>query len=206
MLNSTKSHNAGKTFLQIFIFILFVSLNIDAQDTTKHDPLIDPGGSYPVFANSAELVHITTRYGSPTILRHDLHDFTQAGEVAGPGLNGYSDHLELSPERRMDYVAADVNGDGKDKLFISRAGPSSILEVSVSSPRKQAGLLWTWDPTFIHEFPEDTVAGPIRLIAANLDTIPGEELVEFLYTTDPMKWVVGYCYNSFDEATQEPNR
>ena len=132
-----------------------------------------------MFANSAELVHITTSYGSPTILRHDLHDFLPTGQIGGPGTGGTNDQLELSPEIRMDYVAADVNGDGKDKLFISRAGPSNTLEISVSSPKKQAGLYWNWDPTFTHEFPDDTIAGPIRLIATNLDTIPGKSLLRF---------------------------
>ena len=192
-----------KIFLQIPISFFLLSLNTIAQDTTKHDPLIDPGGNYPVFANSAELVHITTSYGSPIILRHDLHDFWSSGQIGGPGLNGNSDQLELSVERRIDYVAADVNADGKDKLFISRAGPSNTLEISVSSPRKVAGLDWEWDPTFVHEFPEDTVIGPIRLIAANLDTIPGKELVEVFRSPGALK---GYWYNSnsFDEITQEP--
>jgi len=74
-----------KIFLQIFISFFLLSLNIIAQDTTKHDPLIDPGGNYPVFANSAELVHITTSYGSPIILRHDLHDFWSSGQIGGRG-------------------------------------------------------------------------------------------------------------------------
>ena len=190
-----------KTLLPIFTFFLFVTINTFAQDTTRHDPLIDRSGSYPVFANSAELVHITTSNMSPFILRHDLHDFNTGGAMGGPGTGGNNDQLELSVDRRMDYTAADVNGDGKDKLFISRAGPSNILEVSVSSPKKQAGLDWSWDPTFVHEFPEDTVAGQIRLIAANLDTIPGEELIEVFRSPGGLK---GYWYRSFDESTQEP--
>ena len=190
-----------KTLLPIFTFFLFVTINTFAQDTTRHDPLIDRSGSYPVFANSAELVHITTSNMSPFILRHDLHDFNTGGAMGGPGTGGNNDQLELFVDRRMDYTAADVNGDGKDKLFISRAGPSNILEVSVSSPKKQAGLDWSWDPTFVHEFPEDTVAGQIRLIAANLDTIPGEELIEVFRSPGGLK---GYWYRSFDESTQEP--
>ena len=190
-----------KTLLPIFTFFLFVTINTFAQDTTRHDPLIDRSGSYPVFANSAELVHITTSNMSPFILRHDLHDFNTGGAMGGPGTGGNNDQLELSVDRRMDYTAADVNGDGKDKLFISRAGPSNILEVSVSSPKKQAGLDWSWDPTFVHEFPEDTVAGQILLIAANLDTIPGEELIEVFRSPGGLK---GYWYRSFDESTQEP--
>jgi hypothetical protein len=187
------------TMKTLFGFILSALLSTVAiaQDNTKHDPLL---GHY-ILANSAEVVHLTESRMGRLIARHDVHDFLSNGQMGGPGSGGAADSLGLSVERRMDYVAADVNGDGKDELIVARAGESNVLTLSVSSARLVSGLDWTWETTSVLELGGDTVAGPIRLIALNLDWTPREELIVCFRDPKGLKVIL---YDSIDAITHTP--
>jgi hypothetical protein len=46
--------------IHLIIWSIFLSSTLLlAQDTTKHDPLVDPFGHYPIFTNSIEIAAIT---------------------------------------------------------------------------------------------------------------------------------------------------
>jgi len=181
----------------VALLVFLLPLHVPAQETVKHDPLL---GNY-IFANSAELVHITDSNIGRPIVRHNLHDFSSTSQMDGPGTGGANDSLSLPVERRMDYVAADVNGDGKDELVIARAGPSNTLAISVSSAREQSSRSWEWNPAAVLESVEDTVTGPIRLIALNLDWTPRQELVVCFRDPQGLKVIL---YDSIDTITQKP--
>ena len=179
-------------------FLLFLlPLSISAQETAKPDPLL---GHY-ILANSAEVVHLTESRVPQSILRHDLHDFLPSCQAGGPGSGCEDDSLGLSGDRRMDYAAGDVNGDGKDELIVARGAASGTLELSVSSASKVSGLDWDWNTTAVLECPADTVAGPIRLVAANLDWTPRKELFLFFRKQDGYEMRV---YDSIDALTHLP--
>ncbi len=176
---------------------LLLPLTSSAQVPDKHDPLV---GHY-VFANSAEVVHLTEAKNPQSILRHDLHDFLPNGQMGGPATGGTGDNLDLSGDRGFDHVAADVNGDGKDELVIARASASGTLELSISPASKVSGLDWTWNSTSVLEFPYDTLRGQLRLVAANLDWSPREELIMFYRRQDGYQFRV---FDSLDAVTHLP--
>jgi hypothetical protein len=183
------------TSIAFIIFLL--QPKASAQDEVKHDPLL---GRY-ILANSAELVHLTELNVGRPILRHDLHDFSSTGQMTVPGTGGANDSLGVSVDTCMDYVAADVNGDGKDELVIARAGNSNTLTISVSSAHEQSPGVWIWDPPAVLESSLDTVAGPIRVVALNMDWTPRQELV--VYFRNPQGLKVN-LYDSIDAITQQP--
>ena len=186
---------------QITVALLLVSLAVHAQgqDTPKRDPL---HGHY-ILANSAEVVHLTESQATTPMLRHDLHDFLANGQAGGPGTGGNDDSLDITADRRMDYVAADVNGDGKDELVVARASATGTLEISVSSASKVSGLDWTWDETTVLQCPWDTVQGQIRVIAAQLDWTPREEIVVYFWQQQSLYFHIR-VYDSIDAVTHLP--
>lgn len=178
----------------IFIPLMLLPVSLTAQDTTKRDPLL---GQY-ILANSAELVHMTQSTFQGLITRHDLHDFQSSGVLGGPEAGGGADNLGLSAQRQMDYVGADVNGDGKDELVIARAGPTNLLTLSVSSATQAGGLSWGWTSTAELVSPWDTVAGPIRIIALNMDLTPRQEIIVCFRYSQGLRVIL---YDSVDQAT-----
>jgi hypothetical protein len=161
-----------KIFFIIFVSLL-ISLYATAQDTSRHDPLF---GHY-LLANSAEIVFLRDfRGSSPLIaLSQRLFDFLPDGRIApGGSTPSYTNSRELSTTRWMDAVACDVNGDGKDELINAWASPSNLFNISVSST---VSPMWDWNENILYGSGDTTVAGPIRLVAANLDSIPGQEII-----------------------------
>jgi hypothetical protein len=155
------------------VAISLLVLAATAQDTTKHDPLL---GHY-ILANSAEAVCLRDLRGAdpPLGLSQRLFDFLKGGEIVTGGFDSiYTNSRGLNDARWLDAVACDVNGDGKDELVTAWAGVSGLFNLSVSSASPPS---WNWTESIL-ELPGDTtVAGPIRLVTAKLDTTQRWEIV-----------------------------
>jgi hypothetical protein len=187
--------------LSCFFVLGLLSFTTLAQDAVKPDPLL---GNY-IFANSAELVNISLTNSPHPVIRHDIHDFFPLGQMGGPqpGFSATADSLRIDFDYNnfnMDYVAADVNGNGKDELVIARADSLNRLAISVASVKKY-GAMFSWNPSSVLESTQDTVTGSVRIISANLDWTPQKELIVCFRNPEGVKVIF---YDSLDVTTQKP--
>lgn len=179
------------------LLLLSVSSSILAQVSVKQDPLL---GHY-ILANSAELVCIRDVRGtSPQLtLSQRLFDFLPNGQIASQGSDStFTNGRPLNTARWMDAVACDVNGDGKDELVNAWSGLSGLFNISVSAAAQPTPPGWEWTSTHVIEEPGDVVTGPIRLVAANLDTTPQQEVIACYRVSGGLTISL---YDSIDQAT-----
>jgi hypothetical protein len=178
----------------IALLLLLLPLALSAQEAVKPDPLV---GHY-VFGNSAEIVHFTQTTTPQLSLRHALHDLRPEGTVVGPTWNTMTDSLDLSAGRFLDYAAGDINADGKDELIIARAGSNDSLVVTVCSPTKVADYWFEWSTPPVSTYPGARVTGPIRLLTANLDQTPEDEVIVTSIDSSRLSFFV---FDSLDAGT-----
>jgi hypothetical protein len=185
-----------KTLLGLFLLSVS-SVSAIAQDIAKHDPLL---GHY-ILANSAEVICLRdVRGGNPSLtLSQRLFDFLPNGQIASQGSDSaYTNAQTLNNARWMDAVACDINGDGKDELVNAWAGSSGLFNISVSSAGQSSPPSWEWTGVQVVEEPTDVVEGPIRLVAANLDTTPQQEIIACYRVNGGL---ILSLYDSIDQVT-----
>jgi hypothetical protein len=168
--------------IHIGIILLFLlPLKTLAQETSKHDPLLDiRTGGYPVFAQSAEILNITDSVQGPSdqIISQRIFDLTSSLQISestphltDPGSDGISDDLW------SDCVAGDFDGDGIDEILSGWVAPDGILHLELSkATRLKPSYEWEWSQRALLSSTW-ICTGPIRLLAVNLDSTSREEFV-----------------------------
>ena len=177
-------HSLWKNNTKILIgfFVLFLlPLKTTAQDTDKHDPLLDPvTGGYPIFANSVEIVSVTDSVRGPSdqVLSQQIFDMTPDGQIAEsspyvPGSGSYG----LNDALWSDCVTGDFDGDGIDEILTGWVAPDGYLHLDMSSAtRLKPTYNWEWNQRLLLSS-SWTCTGPIKLLAVNLDSTFRKEIV-----------------------------
>jgi len=179
------------------LFVLFLlSLNVAAQDDTKHDPLLDPKtGGYPVFANSVEIVSVFDKFDTDSnkVLTQRIFDLDPDKQIAEstPFTPG-SGNFVLINDLSSDCIAGDFDGDGTDEILTGWIMPGNILHLEMSSATRQKPTQhWQWDQRAL--FSDSWKCnGPIRLLAVNLDSTFRKEIVVCTPISSSLR-VVTYC-------------
>ena len=162
-------------------FIVFSAFSILAQNTMQHDPLVDPLGHYPTFANAVEIISLsdsTTSTGTylPSQRIVDLNASQQL-EGSSPYVCGSGQQV-MNINHWYDCIAGDFDGDGFDEILSAWVSPNGSLRMEMSSASR---LKSTYDWQFTQRlFAGDsswTCDGPIRLLAVNLDSTARKEIV-----------------------------
>ena len=172
--------NNKKIFVGLFVLCL-LPLKTTAQETTKHDPLLNPlTGGYPIFANSVEIVSVTdsVRGLSDQVPSQRIFDLTSDGQIAesspyvtGSGSYGINDALW------SDCVSGDFDGDGFDEILTGWVSPDGYLHLDLSgATRLKPTYNWEWNHLSLLSSSR-TWTGPIRLLAVNLDSTFRKEIV-----------------------------
>jgi hypothetical protein len=172
--------NNKEILVGLFVLCL-LPLKMTAQDTTKHDPLLDPvTGGYPIFANSVEIVSVTdsVRGLSDQVPSQRIFDLTPDGQIAesspyvtGSGSYGFNNDLW------SDCISGDFDGDGIDEILTGWVSPDGYLHLDMSgATRLKPTYNWQWNQRLLwnESYP---CTGPIRLLAVNLDSTFRKEIV-----------------------------
>jgi len=179
-LGLSRWKNNTKILVGLFVLCL-LPLKTTAQDTDKHDPLLDPvTGGYPIFANSVEIVSVTDSVRGPSdqVPSQQIFDMTPGVQIAesspyvpGSGSYGVNDALW------SDCITGDFDGDGIDEILTGWVSPDGYLHLDMSdATRLKPTYNWEWNQRLLLSS-SWTCTGPIRLLAVNLDSTFRKEIV-----------------------------
>jgi hypothetical protein len=187
----------------VLLFVAVVTL-APAQDTVRHDPLL---GNH-VLANCAELVAFSERnlLEPQLVLSQELFGFYRTPGFFPNDTIQYHDSAGLSAALRWDCVAGDFTGDERDEIAAAWAGPDNTLSLSITGADRAHPFEgnFSWSEPRIFRSHTDTINGPVRLVAANLDWSPREEIVALYAAPDGMLHFS--VFDSLDPVTQAPVR
>jgi len=174
------SRSTGIIYVGIILLFL-LPLKISAQDTIRHDPLLDTRtGGYPVFAGSVEIFSVTdsVQGTSDQVLSQRIFDLTSGGQPAvstpylpDAGSAGINDDLW------SDCAAGDFDGDGLDEILSGWVAPDGYFNLDLyEATRLKPTYAWTWSRRTLLSGAW-LCTGPIRLLAVNLDSTFRKEFV-----------------------------
>ncbi len=189
--------------LAVLLMLSLLPLKTSAQDTTRHDPLLDSRtGGYPVFAKSVEIFSVTdsVRGASDQVLSQRIFDMTSDEQISEsspylPDAGSYG----IGDDLWSDCVSGDFDGDGSDEILSGRVGPDGYLYlVMYKAARLKPSYEWEWSrrPLLSGAW---TCTGPIRLLALNLDSTFRKEFVVCTPVGSDLKVVP--CYLEDDGQT-----
>jgi hypothetical protein len=164
-------------------FVIFFSLSfpILAQNAGQHDPLVDPFGHYPVFANSVEILSLTdsTRGAADFVPVQRIVDLNSSGELAGSSpYVPNSGYKGLIKNLWYDCITGDFDGDGIDEILTAWVATDGYMRMEISSAARLK-------PTYNYQWSQRIYGGdstwgcqaPIRILAVNLDSTARKEIV-----------------------------
>lgn len=189
--------NNKKILVGLFVLCL-LPLKSTAQETTKHDPLLDPiTGGYPIFANSVEIVSVTDSVRGPSdqIPSQQIFDLTPGVQIAEsspyvPGSGSYG----LNDALWSDCITGDFDGDGIDEILTGWVSLDGYLHLEMANAtRLKPTYDWEWNQRSLLS-DSWICTGPIRLLAVDLDSTFRKEFVVCTPTGSELK-VVPYYMN-----------
>ena len=195
--------------LACFFTILLLSFNTSAQDTTKHDPLVDPFGHYPIFVNSVEILSLidSIRGASDLLPSQRIIDLNSGGQLEGcsPYVNG-SGYKGLGSDLWYDCITGDFDGDGTDEILSAWISPDGYLRMDMSSAsRLKPTYSWQWNQRTLSGDSSWNCIGPIRLLAVNLDSTARKEIVVCIPVDPAMVKIDNYYFDDNDKTLHKGN-
>ena len=171
-----------KTILAVLL-ALSCALVARAQDPTKHDPLVDQWGGYPMLANSVEIVSVSDSLTTSKRMRFPrVLDFSTGTVLveATPTIVDMSGPPGVSEDLWMDCLTGDFDGDMNDELLVAWVDPAGRIFLEWSSAtRNKPSQQWQWNSKSLYTIWGSGGMSQIRLRAANLDGRNPLEVIVF---------------------------